>query len=109
MIYALASPELDLLALTPVFGNTTNEHVYKNLIKTFHVMEQQLETVDEAARADRWPGLVRAQTRKITVAKEGAKVPIDGEFATAAYFVSLSWLAARQMFFLIISLFLWGG
>ncbi|CED83155.1 Predicted inosine-uridine preferring nucleoside hydrolase [Phaffia rhodozyma] len=86
LIYALASSELDILALTPVFGNTTIEHVYKNLIKTFHVMERQLETVEPTLRETRWPGLVRAQRQKIQVSKEGARLPIDGEFATASYF-----------------------
>ena len=85
LLLALASPELDLLAITCCFGNTLVSHVYENLQKTFNILEQELESLSQEERKRRWPGMVQTD-RKIVVGRHGASQPIDGEPETAAYF-----------------------
>lgn len=83
---ALASPELDIVAITCVYGNTLVERVAENLNKTFHVLSKSISSEDEGRQ--RWPGMYGQ--KPILVGKKGADEPIAGEREVAAYFVSAS-------------------
>ena len=85
LLLALASPELDIVAITCCFGNTLVSHVYDNLQKTFNVLEEEIKALSPDERKRRWPGMVQTD-RKIVVGKHGASEPIAGEQETAAYF-----------------------
>lgn len=89
LLLALASPELDILALTCVFGNTLVDRVHANLQKIFKVLEQDIATLSLEERSQRWPGMEDGPGgRKIVVGRLGAESPLDGEPETAGYFVS---------------------
>lgn len=87
LIMALASPELEILTITAVFGNTLVSRVYDNLQKIFNVLDKDIEGLSAEERQKRWPGMVESD-KKILVGRKGAEEPLGGEPETAAYFAS---------------------
>ncbi|KAL7417909.1 Inosine/uridine-preferring nucleoside hydrolase domain-containing protein [Mrakia frigida] len=85
LIMALASPELEILTITAVFGNTLVSRVYDNLQKIFNVLDKDIEGLSAEERQKRWPGMVESD-KKILVGRKGAEEPLGGEPETAAYF-----------------------
>jgi len=51
IIYALASPELDVIGLTTVFGNAYVEHCTAN---AFHILEAAPTYLSRTVRVGRW-------------------------------------------------------
>lgn len=91
ILLALASPELHVKLISIVFGNTHAPMAQANLLKIYHVLQNELAAfpVDTLRR---YPGLgdgekkLKGKTRLAV----GADGPVGGEKATAAYFVSHS-------------------
>ncbi|KAJ9107156.1 hypothetical protein QFC19_002816 [Naganishia cerealis] len=80
VLLALASPELDTIAITITFGNTHAPVAYNNLLKIYASLTR--EVMHDAASLARFPGLGGGKT----VLALGADGPVDGEKAVAAYF-----------------------
>lgn len=90
LLLAFASPELDIAAVTPSFGNTSAAHVSSNLNKLFYLLQQELES--DSYRPGSYPvleGIREGKRLKIVVPKSGASQPIEGELEMAEYFVRL--------------------
>ncbi|KAJ9095309.1 hypothetical protein QFC21_005675 [Naganishia friedmannii] len=90
VLLALASPELETVAITITFGNTHAPTAYNNLLKIYASLAREL--VHDADSLKRFPGLAAAGTGrggsegKKTVLALGADGPVGGEKSVAAYF-----------------------
>lgn len=87
LLLAFTSPELDIVSITPSFGNTSLDHVSANLTKLFWVLEND-PTIGEGT----FPVLDRVRApggRPIKVASKGAQGPMEGELEMAEYFVRI--------------------
>jgi inosine-uridine nucleoside N-ribohydrolase len=84
ILLALASPEVDLTLISIVFGNTHAPVAYKNLLKIYHQLAQEIAAIPEAA--GRYKRLAsEAGKTKLSLGEDG---PVGGDKAVAAYFVS---------------------
>lgn len=87
ILLALSSPEFDVKLLSIVFGNTHAPSAHANLLKIYHVLQNELKVHPEELK-ERYPKLGDQGGK--TVLAIGADGPVGGEKATAAYFVSSS-------------------
>jgi hypothetical protein len=112
-LLALASPELEILAICASFGtssrsttrhskqsakgNTDVESSHRNVLKLFGAIERQIDAFPDSAKRfpnfnkDRKPLLLRASFRidllsAKTEGKQGAEGPLEGKLLSAQYF-----------------------
>ncbi|KZT11005.1 nucleoside hydrolase [Laetiporus sulphureus 93-53] len=81
ILLALASPELEVLAIIISFGNTDIESSYLNILKLYKAIAKHLEQHPEDHA--RFPGY--SSSTKIILAK-GADHPLKGDLHSAQYF-----------------------
>jgi len=81
ILLALASPELDVLAITVSFGNTGVEACFANILKLIDVVARHIENHPEDA--NRFPNFNGSSP--IILAK-GSSKPLGGSLHTAKYF-----------------------
>lgn len=81
ILLALASPELDILALIVSFGNTDVDASYRNILKMYQAIERQIEKYPEDAK--RFHNFTPEKRIKLARGCEG---PIEGELHSAQYF-----------------------
>ncbi|KDQ17407.1 hypothetical protein BOTBODRAFT_144237 [Botryobasidium botryosum FD-172 SS1] len=77
----LASPEIELAAITTIFGNTTIDHVYTNVLKIYQIVQRYLDANPEDM--PRFPNLSREPR---TILARGAARPLAGELGLAEYY-----------------------
>ncbi|KDQ15052.1 hypothetical protein BOTBODRAFT_109252, partial [Botryobasidium botryosum FD-172 SS1] len=79
LLLLLTSPEIELAAITTVFGNTAIDRVHINVLKVYQVLRKHLEAnpVDKP----KCPNL-----NKGTIFARGAAGPLEGELGLAEYF-----------------------
>ncbi|KAJ7072537.1 Inosine/uridine-preferring nucleoside hydrolase domain-containing protein [Mycena amicta] len=80
-LFALASPELELLAFIPLFGNTDIESAHLNVLKTYAAVARHLEQYP--ADAWRFPNL--SENLKPILAR-GSVGPLQGDLHNAQNF-----------------------
>ncbi|KAI0374074.1 nucleoside hydrolase [Pilatotrama ljubarskyi] len=81
LLLALASPELEVLAIIISFGNTDAKSSFINILKTYQALARQLQASPEDAR--RFPGLAYQRKTIVAVGEDG---PLQGELHSAQYF-----------------------
>ncbi|KAG5724500.1 hypothetical protein E4T56_gene1891, partial [Termitomyces sp. T112] len=81
LLLALASPELDILAIIVSYGNTDIDASLLNVFKTYQALARCIN--DNPAYQDRFPNF--SSTRKPILAK-GSHGPLQGELHSAQYF-----------------------
>ncbi|KAF9474573.1 nucleoside hydrolase [Pholiota conissans] len=81
ILLALASPELDILALNISYGNTDLDASYINIFKIYQSIEQHLEKHPEDK--DRFPNF---NGRRKPILARGTEGPLEGEMHSAQYF-----------------------
>lgn len=85
ILLALSSPEVTVSLISIVFGNTHAPTAHSNLLKIYHQLGAELDANPDAVKRY---NLFAGQERTKTILALGEDQPIDGEKATAAYFVS---------------------
>lgn len=85
ILLSLASPEVDVRLISIVFGNTHAPVAHGNLLKIYHALAQEINSLPAAAARYR---MLEGQRPVKTVLALGEDGPIGGEKAVAAYFVS---------------------
>ena len=91
-LLALASKEIEIVAIVAVFGNTPIDNAYTNVLKTYKALEEHLALHPE--EAERFPNFGPKAPKPILI--KGPAQPITGESFTAQHFVGL------QPFLLVI-------
>ncbi|KAI9062938.1 nucleoside hydrolase [Trametes sanguinea] len=81
LLLALASPELEVLAITISFGNTDARSSYVNILKIYQALARHIEQVPEDAL--RFPGLDPEKKIILAIGEDG---PTEGELHSAEYF-----------------------
>ncbi|KAH9948526.1 nucleoside hydrolase [Amylocystis lapponica] len=81
ILLALASPELEILAIIVSYGNTEIHPSYLNVLKIYKVLSQHLERYPEDKH--RFPNF--SGTKK-TILSRGAAGPLEGALHSAQYF-----------------------
>ncbi|EMD37862.1 hypothetical protein CERSUDRAFT_123694 [Gelatoporia subvermispora B] len=81
ILLALASPELEILAIIISFGNTDAESSFQNVLKIYQAVARHIQLHPEDA--SRFPNF--AQPRK-TILARGVDHPLEGELHSAQYF-----------------------
>ncbi|CCM01125.1 uncharacterized protein FIBRA_03173 [Fibroporia radiculosa] len=81
ILLALASPELDVLAIIVSFGNTDTEASYLNIFKLYKAISLHIKKHPDAQ--SRFPGF--SSSRKVILAR-GAEGPLEGDLHSAQYF-----------------------
>ncbi|KAJ3565909.1 hypothetical protein NP233_g7341 [Leucocoprinus birnbaumii] len=81
ILLALASPELDILALIISFGNTDIDASYQNILKLYQAIGRHIEKHPEDA--SRFPNFAPEKRIKLARGYEG---PIQGDLHSAQYF-----------------------
>ncbi|KAL0956158.1 hypothetical protein HGRIS_002319 [Hohenbuehelia grisea] len=81
LLFALASPELDVLAITVSYGNTDMAASKLNVLKTYQALTLHLEKHPE--QQSRFPNYF--STSKPILA-EGSEIPLEGDLHSAQYF-----------------------
>ncbi|KAF9445905.1 nucleoside hydrolase [Macrolepiota fuliginosa MF-IS2] len=81
ILLALASPELDILALIVSFGNTDADASYLNILKLYQTIERHIQKHPEDV--GRFPNF--SPKKKIILAR-GCEGPIEGTLHSAQYF-----------------------
>jgi hypothetical protein len=79
ILLSLSSPEVSVALISIVFGNTHAPVAHKNLLKIYHALAKEIMDHPEACK--------RYDLKEKTILALGEDGPIDGEKATAAYFV----------------------
>jgi inosine-uridine nucleoside N-ribohydrolase len=82
ILLSLASPEIDVRLISIVFGNTHAPVAHSNLLKIYHALAAEIESVPGAKERYNLSGKAK------TMLALGEDGPIGGEKAVAAYFVS---------------------
>ncbi|WVW85819.1 hypothetical protein I302_107857 [Kwoniella bestiolae CBS 10118] len=82
ILLSLSSPELQVLLISIVFGNTHAPVAHGNLLKIYHSLSKEVEQIPDAQ--SRYGAL--ADTSNRTMLALGEDGPIGGEKAVAAYF-----------------------
>ncbi|CDO70597.1 hypothetical protein BN946_scf184656.g12 [Trametes cinnabarina] len=80
-LLALASPELEVLAIIISFGNTDAKSSYVNVLKIYQALARHVEQLPDDA--SRFPGL---KPRRKTILAAGEDGPLEGELHSAQYF-----------------------
>ncbi|CAL1707331.1 unnamed protein product [Somion occarium] len=81
LLLALASPELDILAIIVSYGNTDADASYLNVLRIYETLSRQIAQDPEQQR--HWPNF--APLRK-TILARGADHPLEGDLHSAQYF-----------------------
>ncbi|KAI8993054.1 nucleoside hydrolase [Trametes punicea] len=81
LLLALASPELEVLAIIISFGNTDARSSFLNILKIYEVLARHVRQIPEDA--SRFPGLTR---QRKTIVALGADRPLEGDLHSAQYF-----------------------
>ncbi|KAJ4000594.1 nucleoside hydrolase [Lentinula boryana] len=81
LLFALASPELDVLAIIVSYGNTDLDSAYSNVLKTYQVIQRHLDLYPEDAV--RYPNFFNAIK---TIVCHGSEGPLQGALHSASYF-----------------------
>lgn len=81
ILLALASPELEVLAITVTFGNSSSNYCRKNVLHLYDALERHFAVIPDDR--DRFPNF--AQPRR-TILALGAENPLSGNTHTATYF-----------------------
>ncbi|KAJ3756877.1 nucleoside hydrolase [Lentinula raphanica] len=81
LLFALSSPELNVLAILVSYGNTDAAHAYSNVLKTYQVVQRHMELYPEDAI--RYPKFFN---RIKTIVCRGSDGPLQGELHSASYF-----------------------
>ncbi|EJF65363.1 nucleoside hydrolase [Dichomitus squalens LYAD-421 SS1] len=81
LLLALASPEIEVLAIIISFGNTDAEASYVNVLKTYQAIHRQLEQFPQ----DAYRYVNFSQERK-TILAVGEDGPLEGALHSAKYF-----------------------
>ncbi|OSD06841.1 nucleoside hydrolase [Trametes coccinea BRFM310] len=81
LLLALASPELEVLAIIISFGNTDARSSYVNILKIYQALARHLEQIPEDA--SRFPGLNPEKKVILALGEDG---PMEGELHSAEYF-----------------------
>ncbi|KAJ7782897.1 nucleoside hydrolase [Mycena metata] len=81
ILFALASPELEILAYITSFGNTDVASSHQNILKTYQAVSRHLEKFPEDA--SRFPNF--SSTAKPILAR-GSSGPLEGDLHSAQYF-----------------------
>ncbi|THV06747.1 nucleoside hydrolase [Dendrothele bispora CBS 962.96] len=82
LLFALASPEIEILAIIVSYGNTDIESSYLNVFKTFQAVSRHIEK--HSQDAGRFPNL--SSTVKPIILARGSDGPLQGELHSAQYF-----------------------
>ncbi|KLO14611.1 nucleoside hydrolase [Schizopora paradoxa] len=85
ILYALASPEIEIIAFIVSFGNTDVESSYKNILKLFDVLSRHFEQFPD--HRARFPGF----SSRPYIAR-GPSGPLEGALHSAQYFHGLDGL-----------------
>ncbi|KAF7315264.1 Inosine-uridine preferring nucleoside hydrolase [Mycena indigotica] len=81
ILFALASPELEILAYIPSFGNTDSESAYSNILKAYAAIARHLEQFPgDATRFPNFSPSVRP------ILARGSDGPLQGDLHSAQYF-----------------------
>ncbi|KAF8629242.1 hypothetical protein AX17_005821 [Amanita inopinata Kibby_2008] len=81
ILLALASPELEILAIIVTFGNTDQNACFNNVLKAYQVIARHLEAYP--ADRNRFPNF--CPTKK-TILARGCDCPLEGQLHSAQYF-----------------------
>ncbi|KAH9892548.1 nucleoside hydrolase [Cubamyces lactineus] len=81
LLLALASPELEVLAIVISFGNTDARSSFVNILKIYQALARHVERIPEDA--SRFPALA---PRRKTILALGEDGPLEGELHSAQYF-----------------------
>ncbi|KAI0630323.1 nucleoside hydrolase [Trametes polyzona] len=81
LLLALASPELEVLAIIISFGNTDRSSSHLNVLKTYQALARHVAQFPEDA--SRFPGLT---PQRKTILALGVDRPLEGEIHSAQYF-----------------------
>jgi len=81
ILLALASPELQVLAIVVTYGNTDVDACYQNILRLYQVLSKHL--VENPTEKQHWPNFLRERK---TVLAVGATRPLEGEIHSAQYF-----------------------
>ncbi|KAK7057423.1 inosine-uridine preferring nucleoside hydrolase [Favolaschia claudopus] len=81
ILFALASPELEILAFITSFGNTDISHSHKNILKAYQAVSRHLEAFPHEAA--RFPNF-NAPVKPILAC--GSVGPLEGDIHSAQYF-----------------------
>lgn len=79
ILLALASPELEVLAIVISYGNTDAESSHGNILKLYNALSREITSASGART--RYPGL----EAKVILA-QGANGPLEGDLHSAEYF-----------------------
>ncbi|OCF76096.1 hydrolase [Kwoniella mangroviensis CBS 8886] len=82
ILLSLSSPELQVVLISIVFGNTHAPVAHSNLLKIYHSLSKEIEQIPDAQ--SRYGRL--AEPNQKTLLALGEDGPIGGEKAVAAYF-----------------------
>ncbi|KAK7472934.1 hypothetical protein VKT23_001039 [Stygiomarasmius scandens] len=81
LLFALASPEIEILAIIVSYGNTDIESSYLNVFKAYQTVSRHVE--ENPQDADRFPNLFSAVK---PILARGSDGPLQGELHSAEYF-----------------------
>ncbi|KAF8995439.1 Inosine/uridine-preferring nucleoside hydrolase domain-containing protein [Cyathus striatus] len=82
ILLALTSPEIEILAFVVTFGNTDVNSSYRNVLKTYEVIERHLKLHPEDRH--HFPNFFPEYSTPILV--KGCEGPLEGELHSAQYF-----------------------
>ncbi|KAF8904372.1 Inosine/uridine-preferring nucleoside hydrolase domain-containing protein [Gymnopilus junonius] len=81
ILFAIASPEIEILAYTVSYGNTDSDSSYLNILKAYRAIECFLER--NPLESSRFPNF---NSKKRPILARGAVAPLEGEIHSAQYF-----------------------
>ncbi|KIK68896.1 hypothetical protein GYMLUDRAFT_34898 [Collybiopsis luxurians FD-317 M1] len=81
LLFALSSPELEILAIIVSYGNTDIESAYANVLKTYQAVQRHLDLYP--ADALRFPNFFNSLK---TILCRGSDGPLEGALHSATYF-----------------------
>ncbi|ESK91042.1 inosine-uridine preferring nucleoside hydrolase [Moniliophthora roreri MCA 2997] len=81
LLFALASPEIEILAIIVSYGNTDLEASFLNVLKAYHALETHLKEYPE--HEDRYPNFFSEVN---TILAKGCAGPFHGPLVSAQYF-----------------------
>ncbi|KAF5370765.1 hypothetical protein D9758_002125 [Tetrapyrgos nigripes] len=81
LLFALASPEIEIIAIIVSYGNTDLESCYRNIFKAYQAVSREVETHPQAA--ERFPNMFSDVK---TILARGSDGPLEGDLHGAQYF-----------------------
>jgi len=80
-LFALSSPELEVLAIVVSYGNTDIESAYANVLKTYQAVQRHLDVYPQ--HTNRFPNFFNSLK---TIICRGSDGPLEGPLHSAIYF-----------------------